>query len=97
MDLADYDRLGIRCDDAVYEVGDVLPRSRAYDDDQLTGEILNGTSVLAVGDDLDAVVQKAERSYFGDHLYLVGGEYGGPGQDRGEILIRDAVVIRVLR
>lgn len=44
---------GIRFDDKEYKVGDELPKSRRWDECGVTGELLNGTSVLFVSDERD--------------------------------------------
>lgn len=57
---------GFRWDDKDYNVGDVLPASREYDESGLTGEILSGTSVIMVSgekDFLDYLDKKIESDF----------------------------------
>lgn len=44
---------GLRWDNEEYNIGDVLPASRNYDEQGLTGEMLFGTSAIMVSDEKD--------------------------------------------
>lgn len=96
---------GVRTDDALYEVGDELPESRSWDDNNPTGEILPGTCATGFGslwydDDDAAAVDKTlalQEDYVGDHQYLIAGDRCTYGDDIGEIIIERAVVVAVIR
>lgn len=44
---------GLRWDDKEYSIGDVLPKSREYDESGLTGNILSGTSAIMISNEND--------------------------------------------
>jgi len=87
--------VGLRVeDDETVAVGDALMRSRSYDCEtqEPTGEVLWGTSAIAVmgmsvGEILDALAP-----YSGRRLLVVYGVDSLAGEDEGEVLIRDARV-----
>ena len=92
---------GVRCCDDDLARGDKVPASRVWDDGEPTDEMLAGASCLKVAHDgigpahiLDHLARLS--SYVGDHVYLVGGHYASYGEDDGEIVIEDAVVIDVI-
>ena len=98
----EYEYYGIRVDDGVsYSVGDNVANSRIWEDGEPTGEELDGAS--AVGLKLNSSAADIARAvaisqnYFGDSVYLIGGYDMEYGEDAGEYVIKDAVVVKVLK
>jgi hypothetical protein len=82
------------------EIGAVLPPSRRWVDNTRTRGVLPGTSALRVplGCDAGDISQSLARldSYFGRYIVLLGSNYYEHGEDRGEVMLRDAEVLAVL-
>lgn len=100
---------GIRTDSRVFNVGDYVGDSHAfdyengcsYDDQYLPGTCATGFDYLWFdGEDEDVeTVEKAiqiNSDYQGTHKYLIAGDDYECGNDEAEIIIRRAVVIAVL-
>lgn len=102
---------GLRTDDRELSVGDKVGNSHDlydnYDPEyDHYGEELDGTSATGFGylwydeDDMEEV-EKAlkiqEHYYRGAHQYLIAGDDDEYGDDEAEIIIRDAVVVAVIR
>jgi len=68
------------------QIGAKLPISRVYNDGDLTGETLSGTSVLEVGTDRDGM-------YPYPHKYIVDGDFLEYGEDTGEVVVANCVVV----
>jgi hypothetical protein len=84
--------LGLRCDSRDLEIGEEVGDSYRWDDGEDTGEQLDGTCAIdASREDAIALIS---RYAFSGHLYLIGSQtnYCG-GEDKGEIVISNAVVI----
>lgn len=59
---------------------------------------LDGTCTIGFETEDDASIEKAiaqVKMYFGDNAHLLGGDYAEEGNDRGELIIRDAEVLGV--
>lgn len=57
---------------------------------------LDGTCTIGFDAEDDASIAKAIehiKMYFGDYIHVLGGDYAEDGNDRGEIIIRDAEVL----
>ena len=102
IDNSEYTYYGIRVDDGVdYSIGDAVADSREWSDDEPTGEMIDGTSCIglkfnATSSDVERAI-KAASIYYGDRCYLIGGESMEYGEDAGEYVIKDAVVVEVLK
>jgi hypothetical protein len=95
----EYGYIGIRCEDGVsYNVGDHANESRVWIDGEATEDTVGGTSCIGINrsDDVDAAMDMIA-NYFGDRLYLVAGDSFEYGEDEGEYIIRDAVVVAIVR
>lgn len=90
---------GNRSDDRSYDVGNILPASRVWADNNVTDEILDGTSTTGIRyiEDAGKALTYHEASYnYGQPMYLVAGDLVGYGEDAGEYIISDAEVIAIL-
>lgn len=84
----------LRWDEKDYVPGDVLPPSRQWRNGEPTSKVLAGTSAL----DPKAEFSQHDREFVGyfGHLYLVKGRVIRRGQDRGEVILGDVVVVAKL-
>lgn len=94
IDGSSYGWYGIRIDDRLYSVGDNMPASRVWDYGEPTSDYLDGTSCVGIAytTEIDKAV-KIANLYFGDHAYLIAGDSAEFGEDEGEYIIDNAVVI----
>lgn len=86
----DYEVVGVRVQEQPFELGELRHVSHVWVDGDDTGEELPGVCVV-----------KAEHSdrghlYFGDHVAIIAGNRYSYGEDPGEIIIEDPVVVEVL-
>ncbi len=88
----EYEYIGIRIQEDAFAEGDVLDNSFVWIDGECTDEELNGTCAINLYDAKLAL----ENGYYGEHVAVVAGDSREWGQDEGEIIIKDAVVIEVL-
>lgn len=83
-------------------VGDVAPVSREWDDNELTGELMDGTSALCLNqwsDDLCAEIEArvaALATYGPGTVVILGSDCVTTGIDKGEIVMRKACVLAVI-
>jgi len=80
-----------------FSVGDVLPPSRVWDDGVATDETLSGTSGIDAGKGKLAKALDLSKQYTGKTMLIIGGDRGDAGEDAGEVIIKDAVVVGVIR
>lgn len=91
--LNEFEVVGLRIDSNTnYKVGDKTALSRVWDDGEVTDELLKGTSCIDVQPLLEG--ETFQGSYYGEHCYLIAGNYKTYGEDPLEIIIEDAVVIK---
>ena len=88
---------GIRVlpDDDAAQVGDLLAPSLVWDDGECTGEELPGTCAIGVtAETVDSAMRLVlANGYSGKRLALIVGDRAQSGEDAGERIIRDAVVL----
>lgn len=75
-----------------------LPPSNRWEGGEMTDEELDGTSAIGIrgaGDIGRAIKILNAAGYQGAQVALVRGESQGSGEDPGEVVLRDAVVVRV--
>lgn len=107
----EYEFYGIRVDSCnKYKAGDVCENSHQWwqddpedgseynEDNHLwDGGELNGTCCLKVSaDNIGSVIKAAEKSYLGNNITLIAGDYAEGGNDRDELIISDAKVLYVI-
>lgn len=96
---------GLRTDSRVLNVGDELGCSRDLYWENTEETYLNGTCATGFGylwydeDDIDEVRKalKRQQDYDGAHMYLIAGDSSEYGDDPQEIIIKNAVVVAVIR
>lgn len=86
----DYEIVGIRVQEVPFELGEMHHCSHVWVDGDDTEEELDGVSILRA--------DRAEmaRHYYGNHVAIVAGNGYTYGEDDGEIVLRDPVVVEVL-
>lgn len=103
--LDEHDVIGLRGMDEPAEIGEVLPPSRVWADNEPTEHLLNGTSAVRVilhergADDPDAAVDAAIRlaaAYPYEHWVVIGSTHYSYGEDEGEVVMVDPVVVAAL-
>lgn len=87
----EYEYIGIRIqDETPFELGNLDHVSHVWVDGDDTGEELGGVCVIK-GDRAELA-----KSYFGDYVAIIGGNNAEYGEDNGELIISDPVVLEVL-
>lgn len=89
-DECEYEYIGIRVQENAFVLGEILDNSFVWIDGEMTDEELDGTCAVKIDD-----VELA-KDYFGEHVAIIGGDHAEYGQDLGEIIIRNAEVLKVL-
>jgi hypothetical protein len=106
IDKGDFDQYGIRMLPSSQEnmsIGDILPESNVWEDNEPTDESLGGTSSLYISpyinrgytpkEDLKRII-KDLKQYPGTTMALIGGDYSTGGNDPGESVISNAKIIK---
>lgn len=97
IEQGEYEYYGIRVDDGVdYKLGDQAADSRIWIDGDATEDTLDGTSCIGIRseDGIETALQLAD-AYYGDRVYLIGGNSMTYGEDAGEYVIQDATVVAI--
>lgn len=91
----DYYVFGLRCVNELPRDGVTLPPSRVWDRGEVTEDLLPGTSALRVGKYGDNVpsAMRAAADYGGQYMLLLGAEKAEAGDDDGEIVMREPIVL----
>lgn len=87
----DYEKIAIRVQDVPFSIGPMDHCSHVWVDDEETEETLDGVC----GQDI-TTIDRYNNNYSGSHVALIAGNDYSYGQDAGEIIISDAVVIAIL-
>lgn len=96
-DAYDYDFVGVRVVDREYDgydskPGDTLDRSWQWEDGEPTEEQLEGTSAIDVVDNAPST----PGGYWGNRVLIIGSYHAQTGNDPGEIVMQEPVVLDVL-
>ena len=90
MDLSwDYEFVGVRVQEQEFELDTIEHLSHVWDNGDDTGVELDGICVCS----LDRL---GVNNYFGDHVAIICGNEAEYGEDDGELIIRDAEVVKVI-
>jgi len=85
--------IGKEYDNYDSEIGDIVPCSYNWSDGEQTEERLDGTSCISI----DAQLPNSDyKGYLGNRIWIIGGYEMDKGQDEGEMIIKDAVIIKIL-
>ncbi len=86
-----YGYIGVRVQEVPFAVGPMEHCSHIWDDGNDTGEELDGVSVTEVDS-----LARVSGYYYGDYLAIVCGNRAEYGQDIGELVIADPVVVAII-
>lgn len=86
----DYEFVGVRVQEEGFDFGEIDHLSHVWDNGDDTGVELDGICACK----LDRL---GVNRYYGDHAAIICGNDAEYGEDDGEIIIRDAVVVKILR
>lgn len=90
LDLGCYAAYGVRVQDVPYKLGRIDHVSHMWDNGEDTGMELDGICCTSV------TMLDLASSYYGDHVAIIAGDNYIYGDDPGEIIISDPVVIAIL-
>lgn len=86
----DYNIVGIRSQYEPFELGELDHVSKVWDDGNETEEELDGVSITSIDD------YRESKSYGGEHVAIIVGNRGFGGEDLGELVVEDPVVVEIL-
>lgn len=90
MDLSwDYEFVGVRVQEQEFKLGTIEHLSHVWDNGDDTGVELDGICVCS----LDCL---GANNYFGNHVAIICGNEAEYGEDDGELIIRDAEIVKVI-
>lgn len=97
-----FEYTGIRIVDEEYQIGETVENSRVWLYDEPTDEILDGASCIRISwrnseEEIQNILDFSMETYFGDHIYLIGGDSAEFGEDPEELVIRDAEVLAIVK
>lgn len=85
----DYEFVGVRVQEQDFELGTIEHLSHVWDNGDDTGVELDGICVCSLN-------RLGVNNYFGDHVAIICGNEAEYGEDDGELIIRDAEVVKVI-
>lgn len=85
----DYEFVGVRVQEQGFELGTIGHLSHVWDNGDDTGVELDGICVCSLD-------RMGVNNYFGDHVAIICGNEAEYGEDDGELIIRDAEVVKVI-
>lgn len=86
----EYDFVGIRIQEEEFELGEISHVSKVWIDGEETDEELNGVCVVDIRE-----IENAD-SYFGSHAAIICSDSATRGEDLGELILEDAVVVEIV-
>lgn len=110
MENTDYIYYGLRCDNKVYNIGDICEKSYEWYQDERDnceynsylglwkGEQLEGTcGVKLRKDNIDLMLDRMSMYCYAKHLYLIGSDWIYNGEDAYEGIFEDGEILAILR
>lgn len=85
----DYEFVGVRVQEQEFELGTIEHLPHVWDNGDDTGVELDGICVCSLD-------RMGVNNYFGDHVAIICGNEAEYGEDDGELIIRDAEVVKVI-
>lgn len=99
-DLEDYEAIALRWDDREFKVGEEIPASKVWVDDEETDDYLEGTSTIGLQTYDDGWVGGSKVSLMSykhyPNIYLVAGAIAELGEDAGELVLSNCEVLAKL-
>ena len=87
-----YEVYGIRTQEMPFELGEIDHCSHVWENGEETDEEMDGICCTR----REYAKLHADGYYFGEHIAIIAGTRYTDGEDDGEIIIRDPVVVRIL-
>lgn len=97
----DYNYVGVRTQEEPFELGEMEHVSSVWVDGNETDEKLNGICVTDLNTPFDSALQKQASDkengfYYGKHQAIICGSRAERGEDLGELIIVDPVVVEII-
>lgn len=89
----EYDYFAVRVQEVPFELGEMNHVSHVWVDGEETDEELDGVCGIKLSA-LERIV-KSGVTYYGDHVALICGNKAEGGEDDGELILKDAVVVEI--
>jgi hypothetical protein len=96
ISASDYDYIGFRVEMSPisYKIGDIVQPSRVWVDGEPTDEYLNGACAISI--DKLSYAYDGYEGYLGDTILILGSNNAEGGNDPGEIVMIDPIVLDVV-
>ena len=104
--LEEYEVVGVRTQDIPFKLGEMNHESFVWIDGVRTDELLEGVCTTDVMSD-EIIMHTGDRAfgrhlrsigrYYGDYVALIGGNSFEYGEDCGELIIKDPVVVKIIK
>ena len=98
--MDDYEVIAIRTQNVPFELGEMTHESKVWDDGDETEESLNGicaTNIKNSAVDMHSSDHTTYRGYYdGEYQAIIAGNYYSYGEDNGEIIISDPIVVEII-
>ena len=91
-----YSRFGIRVQELPFEPGPMDHKSKVWIDEEETYEELNGVCAIDLNAP-EAAESLKGNGYFGSYIALIGGYNYEYGFDAGEVILKDAEVLYIIK
>lgn len=92
----EFEKFGIRIQEQPFDLGSIDHNSKVWIDGEETDEELDGVCSINL-DAPEAVECLNGYGYFGNHIALIASDSYEYGQDVGEIILKDAVVLYIIK
>jgi hypothetical protein len=92
----EYETIAIRTQEQSFELGAIDHQSSVWDNGTETGDLLDGISATTIKSDA-GMAQHHNGYYFGSHTAILGCQRSEMGEDIGEVIMEDAVVLYIIK
>lgn len=93
-----YSVVGVRTQEEPFQLGELAHVSSVWEDGEETAQLLAGISVTDINSNAVKMhTGESWNSYYGEHLAIVCGDAVGAGEDEGEVIITNAVVVEIIK
>lgn len=94
----EYEWIGIRVQEAPFELGAMSHESVVWVDGEMTDEGLGGVCAIKCDEsNVEDRLNYATKTYFGSHVAIIAGNRALYGDDPHEIILMDAKVVHIIR
>lgn len=98
----DYEYIGVRTQEEAFALGEISHCSSVWVDEEETDDMLDGICCTSI--DSPAIVAHCDEGvrsmygkYYGGHSALIASNDADIGEDVGELILRDAVVVKIIK